>query len=285
MIHIPSFSTGLSSAITTERVLQRYGAANVLPVFQDTKFEDEDNYRFMADCERRWRWMYGLKEIVKISEGRTPYQVFTDQRIIPNTIIAPCTFELKIDLFREWLTALTDSATVYIGYDFTEAHRCGPTEKNYKEAGYGVGFPLLWKPYEYREYKQVVQEDWGIAPPRMYGMGYTHANCGGRCIKQGQGDWIRTLINFPDRFYAAEEWEQGMRQLSEKHANYAILKEQKTIDGKRVSFPLTLQELRERYERKQIGAMDLPKMDEQSACIHCGVGDFIMPKDFILTSI
>lgn len=301
MKHVVSFSTGLSSAITVERVLQRYGRENTTIVFMDTLIEDDDNYRFMADMQKRW------PPIVRLCEGRNPYQIARDHQIIPNQKIAPCTFELKIEMFCGWLEAqkfpkaemnredtnrlivaqatgemtpdevqheidlLSSGVTIHIGYDFTEVHRCGPTEAAYQAEGWLVDFPLLWKPYELRPYSQVAREDWGIEPPRMYGMGFTHANCGGRCVKQGQGDWLRTLINWPDRYAEAEQWEQEMRNHPTRRS-FAILRDQ---SGGKVT-PLTLREFRLRYEASQ--GMQPSLLDYQSPCVYCGVGDFLSAK-------
>lgn len=262
MKHIVSFSTGLSSALVVERVLLRY-PNNTEVVFMDTLFEDTDNYRFMNDCIKRW----GIK--VKIlTEGRTPYEVSHSENVIPNSRVAPCTKRLKIDIFKKYLKTQDKPITIHIGYDFTEMHRIEATESNYKSLGYDVDFPLLWKPYEFRKYTQVVKEDWNIEPPRMYELGYTHANCGGLCVKQGQGDWLRTLVNFPDRYAYAEAWEAEMQTHSDVHARYAILKTQ-TLDGVK---PLTLKELRERFENKPV---DFFKLDAASRCIACGVGDLV----------
>lgn len=261
-MNVISFSSGLSSALAVERVLNRYGAKEASVIFLDTKIEDDDNYRFLNECKVRWN-----VPIVVLADGRTPYEVSRAERVIPNQRVAPCTFRLKIELFRKHLATLERPITIHIGYDFTEVHRIEATQKNYESLGYSVDFPLLWKPYEYRSYSQVVREDWGIEPPRMYEMGYTHANCGGMCVKQGQGDWIRTLINFPERFAEAEQWEQEMRQLSDKHAGYAILRNQ--TNGEVT--PLTLKELRENYEsRPQM--FNLFSLDSVSACVVCGVG-------------
>jgi hypothetical protein len=263
MIHAASISSGLSSAIMFERLLNRYGKESVVGVFMDTKIEDEDNYRFMDDCRARW----GVP-ITVLAEGRTPYEVSHSENVIPNGRVAPCTFRLKIEVFRKFMATLEKPLTIHIGYDFTEMHRIEKTQGNYEALGYAVDFPLLWKPYELRRYTDVVRLDWGIEPPRMYAMGYTHANCGGTCVKQGQGDWIRTLINFPDRYAQAEEWEREMRTHSDVHANYAICKDQSNGETK----PVTLKELRERYEASS-GQMDLFKLDYHSACVVCGVGD------------
>lgn len=280
MKHIVSFSTGLSSAITTQRVLDRYHDAEI--IFMDTTIEDDDNYRFMNQMKDYWQ-----RPVTVLKDGRTPYQVAQDNQIIPNQKIAPCTFELKIKLFTEYCLALGGPLTIHIGYDFTEVHRIEATEQAYASYGWAVDFPLLWKPYEYRPYSQVCREDWGIEPPQMYDLGYTHANCGGCCVKQGQGDWLRTLIYFPARFLAAQEWEQEMRKHPTRK-NYAILRDQ---TGGKVK-PLTLREFRLRYEKRLQAqpllfsslafTLELPetkrllwKLDSQSSCISCGVGDFV----------
>lgn len=262
-MNVVSFSSGLSSALTAVRVLDKYPDAKL--VFLDTKFEDEDNYRFMSDFENK----FGI-EILKISEGRTPYDVFEDQHVIPNNLVAPCTGKLKLELFKKWLSEQEKPITIYIGYDYLEVHRCDATKRNYESLGYSVDFPLLWKPLETRKYTTISKNEWGIEPPRMYGLGYTHANCGGRCIKQGQGDWLRTLANFPDRFKFCEEWEQYMRKEFPKSANYAILKVVR--NGEVLPYPL--KNLREDYESR-ISKMDnnfLEQFDMQSACVVCGVG-------------
>jgi len=257
MNHVVSFSTGLSSALAAARLVDTF--SNLQIVFMDTNFEDEDNYRFMTDFEN----YFGVV-IKKISDGRNPYDVSRVEHVIPNSRVAPCTKRLKIDVFKKYLKTLEGETTIYIGYDFSEIHRCDATSRNYESLGYKVDYPLLWKPYETRRYTDVVKNDWEIEPPRMYRLGYTHANCGGRCVKQGQGDWIRTLINFPERFAEIEAWENNMRK-NDINSNYAILKSQ-TIDGNK---PLTLTELRERYEKNH---SDPTLFDLDSACVICGIG-------------
>lgn len=268
--HVVSFSTGLSSALAVERVLQRYDHDNIIIVAMDTKAEDKDNWRFAWECQARWG-----KKIIVLSDGRTPRQVAEDHHILPNQKIAPCTFELKINVFRSWLETqdFRNGVTVHIGYDIFEAHRCEATRKNYEAEGWQVDFPLLWKPIEHRPYTQAVRNDWGVEPPRTYEMGFTHANCLGDtlCFKAGQGDAIRTLINFPDRYKKAEDWEQVMRDHPVRK-NYAILRGQSNGKVK----PLTLKELRERVEAKKDIQPMLIDLDRQSsACISCGVGDLI----------
>lgn len=258
-MHVVSFSTGLSSGVTWKRVVDRYGKKAVAVVAMDTLIEDDDNYRYARDMER-----YMDMSILWIRAGLDPYAVSRAEHVIPNQKLAPCTHRLKIEPFQKYLAVWDEPLTVHIGFDFSEAHRCAATTKNYTALGYAVDYPLLWKPYEFRPYAQVVRE-WGIEPPRMYAMGYTHANCGGRCVKQGKGDWLRTLINFPDRYAESEAWERQMRE-NPTNADYAFLRHQEAGQVR----PMTLQELREQHEAGQ--TRPLLRYDEASGCVACGVG-------------
>lgn len=260
MIHVGSYSTGIVSGLMCERMIERYGRDACRFVFMDTLIEDDDNYRFMRDTERILKI-----EIIKLAEGRTPYQVFEDHHLIPSGRAVPCTFELKMDIFRKYIATLPKPVTVHIGYDIFELERCDATRANYEKLGYSVDFPMLWKPYELQDYSTVIRSRWGIEPPAMYAQGYTHANCGGRCVKQGMGDWIRTLVNHPDRFAEVEAWELAMRE-NPVNAEYAILKDRR-FGG---MIPMTLRELRQRYQAKNMPT--LFELDAGSACVVCGIG-------------
>lgn len=282
MMHVCSYSTGISSALSTERVINKYGPEQVYVVFMDTTIEDEDNYRFQKEVYARWRDK-GVSNFIYLKDGRTPYQVAEGQHVIPNQKVAPCTKQLKIRQFRQWLQMWTGPITVHIGYDFTEQHRVKRTRESYEKYGWGVDFPLLWRPVESRPYPFVMRNVWGIEPPRMYKMGYAHANCGGVCVKQGWGDWVRTLINFPQRYKAVEEWEKEMRT-HDMFKNYALLRDQSEEQVR----PKTLEQLRQDHEKKYKGSQVsmfggdlydsnayLDELDSISACVVCGIGDIL----------
>ena len=91
MKYIMSLSGGVASAVAAERAIKRYGRENVTLWFADTKWEDEDLYRFLDDLMKRWGG-----ELITYTDGRTPLQVSIDAKIIPNSFLAPCTFTLKI---------------------------------------------------------------------------------------------------------------------------------------------------------------------------------------------
>src|SRR3990167_6138612 len=109
--HICSFSSGLSSAIATDSVLSRFGSDNIDIIFEDTLFEDDDNYRFLRDCENRWN-----KKIIVLCEGFNPYEIAEKKQLIPNSRMAPCTFQLKINPFKKYLEKNYEWGIIYIGY-------------------------------------------------------------------------------------------------------------------------------------------------------------------------
>lgn len=258
--HICSFSTGLGSALTVEKVRERYGDESVVIVFMDTLMEDDDNYRFMEDMKKRWDGI----EFIVLTEGRTPYEIAEAERAIPSIMMASCSRVLKMRMFARFLGDYNPSTTViHIGFDYSEVHRCKPVRENYSKRGYTVDFPLLWRPIEKRPFEQVCRDDYGIEPPRMYDMGFSHANCGGTCVKQGQGTWAKTLANFPERYAKVERWELWMRDTVERCAGHSMLS--RRVGGEHVD--LTLEQFRLEIEAGAISDEDL---DEP--CISCGIG-------------
>lgn len=237
MLYIVSLSGGTASAVAAERAINRYGRSKVWLWFADTSWEDEDLHRFLADCLKHW----GGK-ILTYQDGRTPLQVAADKQIIPNQKIAPCSLELKIKPFTTYLWKVPKPVTVLLGLDWSEIHRQAAPKKHYEKIpGVYVDFPLMWRPYEFRSYHNVVAS-WGIEPPRLYRYGFPHNNCGGRCVKQGIGEWRRLMYQFPDRFAEVRDWEQTQRAQGGARAKYAIARDQR--NG--TVIPLTLAEIEQR---------------------------------------
>lgn len=232
MHHIVSLSGGISSALAADRVINRYGRVNVTLWFADTSWEDEDLYRFVDDCMARWGG-----ELVRYQDGRTPLEVAEDVSFIPNQKRAPCTRILKIEPFTKFLQVHNKPLTIHLGLDWSEMHRMDAPKRNYEAIeGVTVDFPLMWKPYEMRNYFDVVRLEWGIKIPRLYEMGFPHNNCGGRCVKQGIREWKRLRINMPDRFDEVRDWEQAQRAKGGARADYAIAR--RTVRGETIPLPL-----------------------------------------------
>ena len=90
----------------------------------------------------------------------------------------------------------------------------------------------------------------GIEVPRLYKLGHNHNNCGGFCVKAGHAQFIHLLKTMPERFAYHERKEQSMR---DELGDVSILRDRSGGEAK----PLTLRELRERYETKKGGQLDL----------------------------
>jgi hypothetical protein len=86
----------------------------------------------------------------------------------------------------------------------------------------------------------------GIEPPKLYAQGFAHANCGGACVRGGQGQWALLLEKNPARY---REWE------AEEHKTRVFLGKDVTIlrdrRGGKVR-PMTLEEFRNRIQAKAI---------------------------------
>lgn len=267
MHYIVSLSGGVASAVAADRAIERYGRKCVTLWFADTSWEDEDLYRFMADCMARW----GGK-LRTYRDGRTPLQVAESRHIIPNQKLAPCSFVLKTEPFTAWLWRVPKPVTVLLGLDWKEQHRIDERNHWHHKAGklrpptgyarkvHGVyeDYPLNWKPFEFRPYQEVVSS-WGIAPPRLYALGAPHNNCGLRCVKQGIREWQRLNLNFPERFAEVRDWEQAQRAKGGARADYAICRDQSGGNVK----PLTLAEIEQRAQPGD----DAPSQDDMFACM------------------
>ena len=101
MKHIVSLSGGTASAVAAHRVIERYGAENTVLWFADTKWEDEDLYRFLDDLEKFFQI-----PIQRYVDGRTPLEVAEQRKLIPNNRMAPCSLELKVYPFSKFVKQL-----------------------------------------------------------------------------------------------------------------------------------------------------------------------------------
>jgi hypothetical protein len=195
--------------------------------------------------------------IVRHAEGRTPLQVAEDEHIIPNQKLAPCSSRLKVRPFQAWLATQPRPVTVLLGLDWREQHRMAAPQKAYTANGVAVDFPLMWQPYEWRPYAEVVA-DWGIAVPRLYALGFPHNNCGGRCVRQGIAEWQRLRQTFPQRFAEVRDWEATQRAKGEPWSNYALTRDRRGGD----TVPRTLADI----EHDALDTEAQPSLDDLFGC-------------------
>ena len=100
---------------------------------------------------------------------------------------------LKREKCDRWLTENCDPATdvVYVGIDWSEVHRFDRLRERRAADGWTYKAPLCDAPYLTKD----DLHDWatreGLRKQRLYVLGMPHANCGGGCVKMGQGGFAR----------------------------------------------------------------------------------------------
>jgi hypothetical protein len=246
-------------------VAKRHGTQNLILLFADTQIEDEDLYRFLEESAQD----VGGK-LIRLKEGRDPWEVFFDERFLGNTRIDPCSKILKRQFLRRWVedNLDPDEAVLYLGIDWTEEHRIDKAAKYWGE--WDVRAPMCEPPLKDKHDMLDMLEDAGIEPPRLYKLGFPHNNCGGFCIKAGEAHFRLLYETMPDRYAYHEEKEQEFREFIEK--DVAVLRDRDTGD------PMTLREFRLRLEE------DREQVDEH-AWGGCGCFSEPSPLELPVTSL
>lgn len=237
--HVVMFSGGLGSYRTAKIVAREHGTEGMVLLFADTLMEDPDLYRFLREAAAD----VGAP-LVTVTEGRTPWQVFTDVRFLGNSRVDPCSRVLKREPLRKWLVESTDpeACTIYLGIGWDEAHRFENAAKNH--APWKVRAPLcedVTIPLG-RAAAQAELDAAGIEMPRLYREGFHHNNCGGFCIKAGQASFKLLLERRPEDYARHEAEEQALREHLGK--DVAVLRDRRGGATK----PLTMVAFRERCE-------------------------------------
>lgn len=211
--HIVMFSGGASSAYVAKWVVDQYGKDDVVLLFTDTQWEDEDNYRFMEEVAS-----YIGIEITRIVDGRTPEDVFFEQRFLGNARTAKCSEELKVKktlLFVEELRKKEFEPIIYFGIGPNETHRAESLRFHYSHLPLEpieVRFPMVDSQNSDLKAKYIIENEWKIKLPRMYSLGFHHANCGGKCVRAGMHHFANLFLVWPDRFYEFEDMEERFRE-------------------------------------------------------------------------
>lgn len=190
-----------------------------------------------------------------LGEFLTPWDIFQGQGFIGNSRVAPCSTIIKQRLAREYFkrTWSIEGTHVYFGIDWSEAHRMDAPTRNWSRYAQTVNFPLNEEPKTSSIARlQRIQAD-GIEVPELYERGFAHNNCGGFCVRGGQGHFLTLLHEQPDTFeyHASLEYELSNRLYQESGEQYSILTRQ--VRG--VKQPLPLLQLKE--EALNGGALDI----------------------------
>lgn len=263
MNKIVFFSGGKSSFAVAHLLKVKYPNDNIVLYFTDTLFEDEDLYRFIHDASH----ILKLPLLIHIF-GKTPLQLMDEENFLYNSRIANCSKKLKSQVAKKFLTKgikpeveiwvnrkylkddnFIENPTLYFGIDYTEFHRTIPITANWQP--FKVEFPLLNEIIDYDNLFKLYE----IEKPTLYKKGFTHNNCGGRCIKGGQGHWLNLLKQDYKRFCQMRDFEEYLSKKINDKNNTNI----KYSFMKKGGLPYTLKELESDYENKpeQIDLFDI----------------------------
>lgn len=259
---VVQFSTGIGSGEVAYRAVAKYGVGNVVLLTADTRVEDDDNWRYAREVHAD----LGHPEWVVLADGRTPMQVGRDKRCVPSNRMPVCSIELKIKLLRTHIDKrwTPESVDIMLGFDWTEEHRLTAALPYWQP--YTVECPLMDPPYLAKPQLLARSRERDIEPPRLYAAGFSHANCGGGCVRGGQAAWRRLLFWNPERYAEWEAEEETTRAMLDK--DVAILRERSGPNkGKALS-------LRAYRQRLQADALSFDAEDEGA----CGCTEFVVPE-------
>lgn len=194
MNRILFFSGGLSSFAVAHYLKITYPNDNILLYFTDTKWEDEDLYRFINEASDKLEL-----PMLTHSLGIDPVQLMIQQKIIFNSRMGNCSSVLKMKVSSDYIKKnkvpptehwrnkqylkdenFKQDAILYFGISFDEFHRTKAIAHNWQP--FKVEFPLTKMYFDYDDILAL----YSIDKPRMYLKGFTHNNCKGRCVKAGK---------------------------------------------------------------------------------------------------
>jgi len=280
------YSGGIGSFIAAHRVKEKHGLNNLTLLFTDTLMEDSDLYRFLVEgaCliynvpmtldlswlneHDSWSQEYLTKRAVRLKElrvqllevlpnfvwlldGRNPWEVFFSERFLGSSQKDICSRTLKRVLAKKYVKANYDprDIMIYLGHSWEEKHRIIKAENSW--APYTIECPGAWMPY----FLEPDREEWlksiGIRIPYLYTLGFAHNNCGGFCVRAGQGHFKNLLEQLPDRYDFHMEMEDQFR--SNINKDVTIMRH----NLKKVRSNLTMAELKQKVTDNDLTELEV----------------------------
>ncbi len=204
------WSGGVTSAVACKIAIDLFGLENVRIIFIDTKNEDDDTYRFKADCEA----LYG-KHIENITndEYSSIKEVWIKFKSLNVANGAICSSELKRAVRLQFQK---DNNFLYqvFGFDIDEPKRAKAMTINHPDSK--PIYPLLLMGYTKKKCIEILQ-DLNIEIPNAYKLGLHNNNClKTGCVQGGIGYWQFMKKNFPEQFERMAQVEHELTELKGK---------------------------------------------------------------------
>ena len=287
VIHL---SGGVTSWGAGKRIRESYPDAPFLMLFADTFIESEDTYRFLIqgaaniagvptpacaylpipvlDLSNPDPRREALKSIAALAmrdipgltwiwDGRTPWEVFEDTKFMGNSRVDPCSRVLKRELLDRWTAErfASEDCIHVVGLNWDEPDRI--TRLRDRSIPRVFIAPLGDKPWMSKVEVILWAENEGLPLSSAYRIGLAHDNCGGGCVKAGQGHWLQILEHRPDTY---AQWEQQEKEFNARRGKkYSMLKCRRGKTQK----PLTLEDLR---LREMVGDVTAEEKLELGGC-------------------
>lgn len=209
------YSGGAGSWAAAKMASEEFGVENTTLLFTDTKIEHPDLYVFLRAGAKK----LGCR-LIELADGRTPFEVFRDVRVIGNTRMDPCSRILKRELAEKFINENCDPeyTTLVFGIDTFEYHRFDDGNGRGVRPRYAAkGWPhakclgdygIFTKPFVFS-----MIADAGLDLPELYRRNFPHNNCGGACVKAGRSQWALLLKEFPETYTKWEEDEEELQKL------------------------------------------------------------------------
>lgn len=222
------WSGGVRSAVTCKLCIDWFGAEKVRVVFIDTRNEDDDTYRFKADCEK---W-YGVPiETIGSDRYDDIEDVWFEHLSLGLAKGAICSKELKI-VVRQQFTKRNKFSFQAFGYDNGETGRANDMKNSNPHLR--PIFPLLMSWMSKYDCVKAVQNAntlfLSIQLPLTYRLGLENNNCFRTgCVQGGIGYWQWMQKNQPEKFERMAEREHKITDL--KGVPVTICKDQSKGGG------------------------------------------------------
>lgn len=218
------WSGGVTSAVACKIALDLYGVEKCDVIMIDTHNEDEDTYRFKADCER-W-YNKPIRVISAIGETYASINDVWERHLSLNVANgAICSSKLKRAVREKYQKENGDNIESQVfGFEFEpkEFNRAKSMRLNHPTAM--PIFPLLMFSHSKSDCIDILYKA-GITVPRMYRFGFKNNNCFKTgCVQGGIGYWQKMQNEFPDKFDAMADIEHKLTNI--KGTPVTMLKDQ-----------------------------------------------------------
>ncbi len=214
---IVCLSGGKASAWCADWAFKKYKKEDVILYFNDTKWEHEDLYRFLDDLSNYFR-----HKILFDSDGRTPEQLFFDNRALANNRMPFCSRILKAERLQKFCK---DGDVLVFGIGIEEMQRAKRITGVYqkvaikKNINLRVEFPLITEKIGRKEI-DVFFKSAEIEEPLLYKLGFSHNNCSGGCVRAGKKQWKKLYEKLPEVYNERERVEKEIREFLGKDVSF-----------------------------------------------------------------